>query len=140
MFNIWPWKSRSRSRSTTFVIAPFDGNYIIIWKAVWHFFWLTVSEILASEIFDPGKICQGHGVQLSQWQLSMSDVKICKNRFTNFCANSHHYPHINVWNVWPWNIGRGHEAIPSIAIIKIYENRMAHFELALTDSKYYHLK
>ena len=39
---------------------------------------LTVSEILPFKIVDLEKVGQGHGVQFSQWQQPMANVKIYK--------------------------------------------------------------
>ena len=52
-WNIWPWKSRSRSWSTTFAMVPFDGNIRIHKSLLRHFFsWFSLSEILSFAIFD----------------------------------------------------------------------------------------
>ena len=54
---------------------------------------LTVSEILAFQIFDLHMVGQGHRVHFSQWRHSMENVKIYKSiffifRYCTICANN----------------------------------------------------
>ena len=45
---------------------------------------LTISEILIVKIFDHQDVGQGHGVQFSQWQHSMANIKIYKCHCLHF--------------------------------------------------------
>ena len=78
---------------------------IKIYKAVTRIFKLalTVSQILACETVDlvvvvviVEKICQGHGLQLSQWQLSMAPIKIYKSCIVHFCARFNRFRDISI--------------------------------------------
>ena len=49
---VWPWKGRSRSRRTTFAMAPYHGQYIIFYLTAIVMFALSVNifEIFATQI------------------------------------------------------------------------------------------
>ena len=70
-----PWKSRSRSLSTTLAIVYF-GKYQNVKHRLIHF-WAGShrSKILTFLMFYLEKIGQGHTVQFSQWRISNS-IKI----------------------------------------------------------------
>ena len=63
---------------------------------------LTVFEILRTEIFDLEEVGQSHKAQFSQWRHSMANIEIYKSHITQYCANSHRFQDINIWNIWPW--------------------------------------
>ena len=76
---IWPSKSRSRSRSTIFALTPFDGKCENLQKSPPHF---CASSRCLRDIkvlhFGFSHVGQDHGVQFSQWQRLMTNVKITK--------------------------------------------------------------
>ena len=72
IWNIWPWKSRLTSQSTSLGMAPFTGKYQTK-KVIWCIFSKPFKRYLhAFEIFDLDKVGQYHNIWNShlRWQIS----------------------------------------------------------------------
>ena len=79
--NVWPWRIRSWSPSTTTVAAlPYDGENQTLWVITRIFTLdLTVSEISRFEIIYLENLDQGHEVRHLQWSHSMVNINRYKN-------------------------------------------------------------
>ena len=85
MFKLFTFKNRSRSRSILFRNQPFDDKYQNLQVVPCIFaLALTISEILAFQIFDLEKLGQGQGVQFLQLRHSMANIKVNKSRLIYF--------------------------------------------------------
>ena len=85
LFNVWPLKSRSRSRSAVFEMTPFDGKCQSLQIFSTHFLRLFLP-------YQRYNNCRC----LTPWQTSKSS-----NVFHLFCASFHRFRDINMLRSWP---------------------------------------
>ena len=76
-------ESRSRLRSTTLAMLPFDGKYQKLSNSYFAFFSANSSRFvdITVQMFDLVKVGQGREEQRSQWCHSIANIKIYNRHF-----------------------------------------------------------
>ena len=105
-WKVWPWKCRSRSRSTTFALIPFDGEYQTLHKsflsifASSHRFWdIHISKLVTLQM--QIKVMTYNNRSGAIWW-KIPDFLSDDNN--NVCIFKHLIVKITICKVWPWRL------------------------------------
>ena len=113
-FEVWSWKSRSRSKSIIFAMMPIDSKYwnlqmssLGICTSSHHFWDIDILNIW------PWKVGQGHRVQHWQCRRQIANIKIYKHQFLHVWFSPRFdlfsrlsQAHKQSYMTWPWLIGK----------------------------------